>query len=204
MAEQTQQGGAPSAIAAAPGNGTTTTTTTHAEGQGDQQLVPGARAERLQDIYAKALGGTLKKLSWVNVAGCYPTVARRAEGVLRTLQQQMASQLQSRCEKEFEKIMESRQVVAKLNELEVLVGEAERAREDALKAGETKEPTPPHTLPPQAILAAHTHPALARHQSQLHARLQATQSQNALLADEALAGVADAVAEETRLDAEHV
>lgn len=56
------------------------------------------RATRLQAIYAQALGGTLRKLSWANFAGCYPTIARRAEGVLRKLQEQMASQLQGRCE----------------------------------------------------------------------------------------------------------
>ncbi len=75
------------------------------------------------------------------------------------------------------------------------------------------------------------HPALARHQSQLHAQLQATQSQNALLVDEVrrqraevdellarledaaadvrganevLAGIVGPLAEETRQDAEHV
>jgi kinetochore protein NNF1 len=42
----------------------------------------------------------------------------------------------------------------------------------------------PHLLPPSAILAAHLTPALTAHQSQLNARLQTTQSQNALLYDE--------------------
>lgn len=89
----------------------------------------------------------------------------------------------------------------------------------------------PHTLPPPAILAAHLHPALAQHQSQLRDRLQQTQVQNALLVDEVrrqraemdelltrledaaadvrganevLAAVVGELAEETRLDAEHV
>ncbi len=61
-------------------------------------LVPGVKATRLQSIYAQALGGTLKKLSWANFAGCYPTIAKRADGVLRKLQEQMANQLQGRCE----------------------------------------------------------------------------------------------------------
>lgn len=42
----------------------------------------------------------------------------------------------------------------------------------------------PHNLPPETILSAHLHPALSSHQSQLNARLQTTQSQNALLHDE--------------------
>lgn len=39
-------------------------------------------------------------------------------------------------------------------------------------------------LPPSTILAAHLTPTLTAHQSQLNARLQTTQSQNALLYDE--------------------
>ena len=39
----------------------------------------------------------------------------------------------------------------------------------------------PHVLPPSTILTAHLHPSLTSHQSQLNARLQTTQSQNALL-----------------------
>lgn len=89
----------------------------------------------------------------------------------------------------------------------------------------------PHTLPPATILAAHMHPALARHQSQLHARLETTQAQNELLVDvvrrqraevdellarledaaedvrganAALADIVGELADETRLDAQHV
>ena len=42
----------------------------------------------------------------------------------------------------------------------------------------------PHTLPPDAILAAHLAPHLAAHQSQLNARIQTLQSRNAALWDE--------------------
>ncbi|KAG9505404.1 hypothetical protein J7337_002373 [Fusarium musae] len=101
-------------------------------------VTPGPRAARLQELYARSLKKTLGKIGWDNVAGCYPTVARRAEGVLRQVQGQMVDKL-----------------------------------------GEN-----PHLLPPSAILAAHLTPALTAHQSQLNARLQTTQSQNALLYDE--------------------
>ncbi|KAJ6787021.1 hypothetical protein PWT90_10079 [Aphanocladium album] len=183
-------------------------------------LVPGARATRLQDIYSQALGGTLKKLSFANFAGCYPTIAKRADNVLAKVQEQMVTQLQSRCD-----------VVEKLNELEGLVGDAERARKEAQAAGIKEKPTPPHTLPPQAILAAHLHPALAQHQAQLGDLLRQTQAENATLVDEVrrqraevdellrrledaaadvrdanevLAGIVGELAEETRLDAAHV
>ncbi|KAF5683175.1 kinetochore-associated NNF1 [Fusarium denticulatum] len=106
-------------------------------------VTPGPRAARLQELYARSLKKTLGKIGWDNVAGCYPTVAKRAEGVLRQVQGQMVDKLGEKC-----------------------------------------EICSPHLLPPSAILAAHLTPALTAHQSQLNARLQTTQSQNALLYDE--------------------
>lgn len=45
-------------------------------------------------------------------------------------------------------------------------------------------PSSPHTLPAPSILAAHLTPLYTTQQSQLNAKLQTTQSQNASLADE--------------------
>lgn len=45
-------------------------------------------------------------------------------------------------------------------------------------------PQSPHTLPASAILAAHLTPIYTTQQSQLNAKLQTTQSQNATLAEE--------------------
>ncbi|KAJ4169956.1 hypothetical protein NW754_006099 [Fusarium falciforme] len=133
------------------------------------------------ELYSRSLRKTLGKIGWENVAGCYPTVAKRAEGVLRQVQGQMVEKLGEKCEKEFESILVTRQVVPKLNDLESLISDASRRRaESTLEA----QPTPPHLLPPSAILAAHMTPSLTAHQSQLNARLQTTQSQNALLHDE--------------------
>ncbi|KAI8677264.1 hypothetical protein LRP88_09702 [Fusarium phalaenopsidis] len=144
-------------------------------------VAPGPRAARLQELYSRSLRKTLGKIGWENVAGCYPTVAKRAEGVLRQVQGQMVEKLGEKCEKEFESILVTRQVVPKLNDLESLISDASRRRAES--TSET-QPTPPHLLPPSAILAAHMTPSLTAHQSQLNARLQTTQSQNALLHDE--------------------
>ncbi|KAM0199183.1 hypothetical protein ACHAPA_001583 [Fusarium lateritium] len=143
-------------------------------------VTPGPRAARLQELYARSLKKTLGKVGWGNVAGCYPTIAKRAEGVLRQVQGQMVDKLGEKCEKEFENIMVSRQVVPKLNDLESLISDASRRR----VGSKAEPPTPPHLLPPSTILAAHLTPSLTAHQSQLNARLQTTQSQNALLHDE--------------------
>ena len=64
---------------------------------------PGPRAQRLQKIYADALSHTLAKLSWENVAACYPTVAARAPTTLRAVQRQMVDLLREKCNVSTEK-----------------------------------------------------------------------------------------------------
>ncbi|KAI1504201.1 Nnf1-domain-containing protein [Biscogniauxia marginata] len=143
---------------------------------------PGPRASRFQDVLASSLNHTLGKIGWDNFATCYPTVAARAPGVLRAVQRQMVERLGALCKKEFDSILQARNVVAKLNELESLVSEAERRRDEAGEDAET--PVPPHMLPADQVLAAHLAPHLAQQQSQLNAKLQTTQAHNAKLFDE--------------------
>lgn len=91
-------------------------------------LAPGPRAARLQEVYADRLRHTLARLSYANVAACYPTIAARSAATLRSMQGQMVSLLESRGRREFEQVLEGRDVVRKLNELEGLVAEAGRRR----------------------------------------------------------------------------
>ncbi|KKP01582.1 hypothetical protein THAR02_06330 [Trichoderma harzianum] len=147
--------------------------------QSQQPVVPGPRASRLQELYAQSLKRTLGKLKWDNFAACYPTVASRAEPVLKQIQAQMVEKLGEKCEKEFESILVTRQVVPKLNDLETLISEATHRRISA--PPDAPKPTPPHLLPAKDILSAHLAPSLASHQSLLNARLQTAQSHNAIL-----------------------
>lgn len=59
---------------------------------------PGPRAARLQEIYARSLKKTLSKLDWDNFAGCYPTIAKRAEPVLKQVQEKMVDNLSQKCD----------------------------------------------------------------------------------------------------------
>ncbi|KAK5989990.1 hypothetical protein PT974_08253 [Cladobotryum mycophilum] len=149
--------------------------------QQQQPVIPGPRATRFQQLYAHSLQRTLGKLKWDNFAACYPTIAKKAEPVLRQVQGQMVDKLGEKCEKEFENIMVTRQVVPKINELENLISDASHRR---ASSADGPEPTPPHLLPAEAILAAHLTPTLTSHQSHLNARLQTAQSHNAILYDE--------------------
>ncbi|KAI1125225.1 hypothetical protein F5Y10DRAFT_268369 [Nemania abortiva] len=93
-------------------------------------LTPGPRASRFQTTLDSALSHTLAKISWDNFAACYPHIAAHAPGTLRAVQTQMVDRLRSLCKKEFDSVQQSRNVVAKLNELESLVSEAERRRKE--------------------------------------------------------------------------
>ncbi|OTA95108.1 hypothetical protein M434DRAFT_394001 [Hypoxylon sp. CO27-5] len=173
---------------AAVGNGQEATTASQQQQEGPASpplparhtpLTPGLRASRFQQVLDSSLSHVLDKISWANFSACYPTIAAQSPAVLRAVQKQMVDRLGALCKKEFDSVLQSRNVVAKLNELDSLVSEAERRRKEAGVGAEA--PIPPHMLPPDQILAAHLAPHLAQQQSQLNAKLQTVQAHNAKL-----------------------
>ncbi|KAJ1337469.1 kinetochore protein NNF1 [Microdochium nivale] len=148
------------------------------------QVTPGPRAAGFQNLLDKSLESTLKKVSWDNFAACYPTIAAQAPATLKAVQKQMVDRLGALCRREFQSIFEQRQVVAKMNELESLISEASRRKDEASMQGIGEAPVPPHTLPAEQVFAAHLAPHLKQQQSQLNAKLQTTQAHNARLFDE--------------------
>ncbi|KAH8889313.1 Nnf1-domain-containing protein [Thozetella sp. PMI_491] len=148
-------------------------------------VTPGPRAARFQEVFATSLKQTLEKINWVNFSACYPTIATHAPGTLQAVQQQMVRLLGEKSSREFDAVLQNRNVVAKVNELESLISDAARRRDESGgDAQRTPAPVPLHLLPADDILAAHLAPHLASQQSQLHARLQTMQAHNAELFDE--------------------
>ncbi|KAJ4391577.1 hypothetical protein N0V93_005196 [Gnomoniopsis smithogilvyi] len=162
-------------------------------------ITPGARAQRLLKLFDSALTHTLSKISLDNFATCYPTIATQAPHVLQSIQRGLIDRMGQLCQDEFGRTLERYEVIAKLNELESLVGEAAQRRKQTTMGGASRKgkgregdeekkdsprPTPPHMLPAEAVLAAHLAPHLASQQSQLNARLQNTQAANVGLWEE--------------------
>jgi kinetochore protein NNF1 len=94
---------------------------------------------------------------------------------------------------EFNQILLDRAVVSNLNALEDLIADAQKRQSRSISIPATGSssslvtspaPIPPHTLPAQAIITAHTTPLLISQNSQLNAKIQTTQSQNASLMEE--------------------
>lgn len=165
---------------------------------------PGPRAQRFQEMFDLALNHTLTRISLENFASCYPTIASQAPHILKQVQRGMVDRLAHLCNQEFAAVLSRYQVVARLNELESLVSDAEQRRRrsnnspaqtrkaagkrkadhdgaDGTASAEKPKPTPPHLLPANAVLAAHLAPHLVGQQSQMNARLQNTQAANATL-----------------------
>ncbi|PHH72579.1 hypothetical protein CDD82_5906 [Ophiocordyceps australis] len=99
---------------------------------------PGPRAARLAETFDHALVRTLDRVKDPSgFAACFPTID--APDVLRVVQEQMVKLLGDKCRKEFDRIMTSRDVVAKLNQFEALVADAAARR---ARAGDAPPPTP--------------------------------------------------------------
>ncbi|KAF7879439.1 hypothetical protein EAF04_000635 [Stromatinia cepivora] len=149
-------------------------------------LTPGPRASRLHDVYEKSLASALNTISYPAFSSCFPTVASKAPEALKAVHGQMVSRLRQFAIDEFEMILRERRVVERLNGLEGVIESARRRKARGVDADAEGGDggVAPHTLPAPSILAAHLTPIYTTQQSQLNAKLQTTQSQNAILAEE--------------------
>ncbi|KAL8733860.1 MAG: hypothetical protein Q9166_001848 [cf. Caloplaca sp. 2 TL-2023] len=134
---------------------------------------PGPRAAQFQKLFGDALNHTLRTCSYSKFSSCFPTPAKYAPQTLTSIWQQIITKVEASAKKEFEDIMVERDVVAGLNELERLVAEAKKRKENGM---EVKDP--PHTLPPERLFLAHLAPYLKQIETELEAELQRLQSEN--------------------------
>ncbi|ESZ95128.1 hypothetical protein SBOR_4495 [Sclerotinia borealis F-4128] len=177
---------------------TTTTTTTSTSSPSPSPsppprapipLTPGPRANRLHDVYEKSLISALNTISYPAFSSCFPSISRNAPEALRAVHGQMVSRLRDFAIDEFKMILGERRVVERLNGLEGVIEGARRRKArgvdaDAVEGGKGGGGVALHTLPAPSILAAHLTLIYTTQQSQLNAKLQTTQSQNAILAEE--------------------
>lgn len=121
--------------------------------------------------------------------GVTTTMATKTDDFMRTKQG------------EFQALMDERDVIASLNELDDLIADARRRKERASASTRNNEssttgesnaaptttalapPTPPHLLPPASLLAAHLGPFLTSQTTSINVQLGAIQADNATVAD---------------------
>lgn len=97
---------------------------------------PGPRAAQFQKLFGDALNHTIRTCSYSKFSACFPTPAKYASQTLNSIWQQITTKVEASAKKEFDDIMVERDVVAGLNELERLVGEARSRKERGVEAGE--------------------------------------------------------------------
>ncbi|RLL99076.1 hypothetical protein CFD26_107167 [Aspergillus turcosus] len=141
-------------------------------------ITPGPRASRLQQVFGQALARTLRANSYANFSGCFPTPAKHVPASLESVWRQLNAKLEESAKAEFDDIIHERDAVRHLNELDRLVGEARHRRDN----GQGESRVAPHTLTPDELYRAHLTPYLQEAQSSLDARIRATESENAELA----------------------
>ncbi|GLI79084.1 hypothetical protein PoHVEF18_007409 [Penicillium ochrochloron] len=146
---------------------------------------PGLRASRLHQVFDQALARTLRANSYANFAGCFPTPARHVPASLESVWRQLNAKLEESAKAEFEEIIEERDAVRHLNDLDRLVNEAKVRRE---KGKEKENGDGPgsgnalHTLGAEELYRAHLTPYLQEAQATLNGKLEETHAQNAELA----------------------
>jgi len=91
-------------------------------------LTPGPRAVALQNVYNSALNSTLSAITPSSFNSCFPTLAKTAPAALESLHSGLVDKLQTFARDEFERILEERKVVERLNKLEELIAEGRRRR----------------------------------------------------------------------------
>ncbi|KAH0612908.1 uncharacterized protein H6S33_009288 [Morchella sextelata] len=136
----------------------------------------GPRATRLRALFATSLEHSIKTCSYSNFAKCFPTPAQNAPENLKRAWEEMCAYFEGRSMIEWEKILKERNVIESLNQLDVLIREAEERRA-AAPAGEV--PIPPSTLPPDVIMTAQLAPVIAAAQEKVNSRIADVQAQNA-------------------------
>ncbi|OBT74537.1 hypothetical protein VF21_07532 [Pseudogymnoascus sp. 05NY08] len=139
-------------------------------------IEPGPRARALLTLHDAALSSTLSALPASTFLACFPLLSTLAPDALRAVHAQMVDRLREAARADFGVILEERGVLGRLNELEVLIGEA-RGRRERGEGGDVA----PHLLPPADLLAAHLGPSLAAAQGRLNAKEQTLESVNAEL-----------------------
>ena len=144
------------------------------------QATPGPRASALQKLYSDAIAHLLKTISYANFSACFPTAAARVPASLLALHTEFTTKLGTQLHEHFSTILEERNVVRSLNELDTLVDEARRKRE---KAGEgavavAGNMVPAKQVPAKQLYLAHLAPGLREQSVRLRERQEVVQREN--------------------------
>ncbi|KAL6244500.1 hypothetical protein RBB50_008742 [Rhinocladiella similis] len=141
---------------------------------------PGPRAAALQKVFTGALSSSIRANSYANFSSCFPTPAKYCPTALEGVWKQLNTRLEEECTRDFEKILEERQVIEGLNQWDNMIEDA-RSRKNRSVEGEMPD-RPLHTLSADELYGAHVTPYLQQAKTELYSKLQTTQQDNVVMA----------------------
>ncbi|KAK9458302.1 Nnf1-domain-containing protein [Dipodascopsis uninucleata] len=131
------------------------------------------RNKRLREVFQRSLQESTRALTFEKLAQCYPYVAEHGADGLREAMNQAMRFWESSSTREFEAILEERDVTAKLAALDQLIEEARERK----KKGKEKQLFI-ESLTPEEILQSHLLPINLTEAERLEKRIEETQSMN--------------------------
>jgi kinetochore protein NNF1 len=139
-------------------------------------IQPGPRAAALKKIYTSALTSTLKSNSYENFSSCFPTPAKYCPTALEGVYRQLNTRLEAECTKEFEKILEERNVIEGLNHWDDILDQARQRRDRAVD--DQRDDSGLHLLSAEDLHAAFLDGYLVKVTGEMHDKLVETQVRN--------------------------
>ncbi|RIA90422.1 Nnf1-domain-containing protein [Glomus cerebriforme] len=112
-----------------------------------------SRSKKVKQMLESCLGETLNNFSYEKVAQCYPTLAKEQPERLKQALGQVKEFLKTNTEEEFEAILEQRNILEKLNELDDIIAKAKKRQNDGHNPLQ-----PMSNIDPKTIIRAKTLP----------------------------------------------
>lgn len=106
----------------------------------------GPRASKLIEILDKSTKQTMRACSYEKLVSCFPSLAHNDPETLKHAQEQVTAFLTTACMSEFDKILNERNALQRLNELDELIVEAKTRKSAGKPATDTSSDLPPDTL----------------------------------------------------------
>lgn len=137
------------------------------------------RYDRLQKISQRSLNESVKFLTLQRMESCYPGIANAPKGkqALQKAMDQISGYWTTAATKEFEAVFEERDVKNKMKQLDDLVNEAEKRRENQEKEG-SEGPIYLDSLTPQKVVDAHLRTARQETVESLEKELSSLRAEN--------------------------
>ncbi|OLL22991.1 mRNA cleavage and polyadenylation factor CLP1 [Neolecta irregularis DAH-3] len=134
-------------------------------------LTDGPRAKALKKVLERSLSQTVSRLTRERLAQCFPLVAQESAESLDSIHGSILDFLKEHGAVQFQEVMERRQTVQKLNELDQLIEDAKLRKDTGCESAKL-----PDNLSPELLVEAHLMPLKKKRLESLQGNLKQNDS----------------------------